>query len=68
MSDRDDRLARLETRLTEQERVIEDLNATVTAQWTRIDRLTRQLDALREEVEAAAAGGEGRGPEKPPHY
>ncbi|KAA0118922.1 SlyX protein [Methylobacterium sp. P1-11] len=63
------RIDRLEMRLTEQDAVIEDLNRTVTDQWRVIDRLTRQLNMLREQVEEAAARGAPRGPEPPPpHY
>lgn len=64
-----DRLARLEIRLMEQEAVIEDLNAALTAQWTVIDRLTRQLARLQEQVEDSAFRAAQGGPEPPPpHY
>lgn len=64
-----DRIARLEIRLTEQEAVIEDLNATITAQWKTIDRLTRQFARLQEQVEEAAFRSAGGAPEPPPpHY
>ena len=69
ISPEDDRIARLEIRLTEQEAVIEDLNAAITAQWTVIDRLSRQLARLQEQVEESAfraASGEPEPP--PPHY
>jgi SlyX protein len=67
--DEGSRIDRVEMRLTEQEATIEDLNRTVTAQWRVIDRLVRQLDALREQVEEAAARAAPRGPEPPPpHY
>ncbi|MCJ2140709.1 SlyX family protein [Methylobacterium sp. E-066] len=63
------RIDRLEMRLTEQDSVIEDLNRTVTEQWQVIDRLVRQVDALRDQVEEAAARSAPRGPEPPPpHY
>lgn len=72
MSDRPqdtDRLARLEMRLTEQEAVIEDLNAAITAQWGVIDRLTRQLARLQEQVEESAFRSASGAPEPPPpHY
>jgi len=63
------RIDRLEMRLTEQDSTIEDLNRTVTEQWRVIDRLVRQVDALRDQVEEAAARSALRGPEPPPpHY
>ncbi|MEN3213070.1 SlyX family protein [Methylorubrum populi] len=72
MSDRppdSERIARLEIRLTEQEAVIEDLNAALTAQWTVIDRLTRQLGRLQEQVEESAFRSASGAPEPPPpHY
>ncbi|OHV17386.1 SlyX protein [Methylorubrum extorquens] len=64
-----DRLARLEIRLIEQEAVIEDLNAAITAQWKVIDRLTRQLGRLQEQVEDSAFRSASGAPEPPPpHY
>ncbi|MET0367518.1 MAG: SlyX family protein [Methylobacterium sp.] len=64
-----ERLDRLETRLTEQEATVEDLNRIVTDQWRQIDRLTRLVSALREQVEEATARAAQRGPEPPPpHY
>ncbi|MDP4004309.1 SlyX family protein [Methylobacterium sp. NEAU K] len=63
------RIDRLEMRLTEQDATIEDLNRTVTEQWRVIDRLVRQVEALREQVDEAAARATPRGPEPPPpHY
>jgi SlyX protein len=63
------RIEALEVRITYQDRIIEDLNATVTAQWRQIDDLTKQIarmtDRLRE-MEAAAPPGEPDPP--PPHY
>ncbi|KQT56220.1 SlyX protein [Methylobacterium sp. Leaf456] len=64
-----DRLARLEIRLTEQEAVIEDLNAAIMAQWKVIDRLTRQLARVQEQLEDTAFRGASGAPEPPPpHY
>ncbi|WP_342165153.1 SlyX family protein [Methylobacterium sp. SD21] len=64
-----ERLDRLEMRLTEQEATVEDLNRIVTDQWRQIDRLTRLVSALREQVEEATARAAQRGPEPPPpHY
>lgn len=63
-----DRIARLEIRLTEQEAVIEDLNAAITAQWAVIDRLKRGLARLQEQVEEAAFRAPGAPEPPPPHY
>ena len=63
------RVDALEMRATEQERTIEDLNATVLAQWKLIEDLNRQiarLGAQVQEMEANAPGGEPEPP--PPHY
>lgn len=59
------RIDRLEIRLTEQEAMIEDLNATLTEQWRVIDALKRQVLKLGEELEKA---GGSDAPERPPHY
>ncbi|MCJ2049595.1 SlyX family protein [Methylobacterium sp. J-070] len=67
--DEPNRTDRLEMRLTEQEATIEDLNRTVTEQWRVIDRLVRQVEGLRDQVEEAAARAAPRGVEPPPpHY
>ncbi|MEZ5936855.1 MAG: SlyX family protein [Hyphomonadaceae bacterium] len=47
------RLDALEMRIAHQDEVIEELNATLTAQWKVIDRLTREVEALREHAAAA---------------
>ncbi|WP_342107228.1 SlyX family protein [Methylobacterium sp. SI9] len=63
------RMDLLEMRITEQEATIEDLNRAVTEQWRVIDRLSRQVEGLREQVEEAAARAAPRGTEPPPpHY
>ena len=62
------RIDALEMRLAEQERTIDDLNATVTAQWDALDALRRQLDRALDRL----AEAEGRLPAEPdtppPHY
>ena len=63
------RIDALEMRLTEQDVVIDDLNATITAQWRQIDALGRQVAKLVEEVEEAANRPASGAPEPPPpHY
>jgi SlyX protein len=63
-----DRVDALETRLTFQDETIEMLNQTITAQWLKIDALTRQLVALSERLEQAEAQAPGATNEPPPHY
>jgi SlyX protein len=63
-----DRVDALETRLTFQDVTIETLNQTITAQWHKIDALTRQVAALSERLEQAEAQAPGATDEPPPHY
>jgi SlyX protein len=63
-----DRVDALETRLTFQDETIEALNQTITAQWLKIDALTRQIAALSERLEQAEAEAPGASNEPPPHY
>jgi SlyX protein len=58
----------LETRLTFQDETIETLNKTITAQWLKIDALTRQLSSLSERLAEAEANAPGAANEPPPHY
>lgn len=67
-SDPSERIADLEARIAEQDRVIADLNEMVVSQWKKLDFLERRLGELRDEFDASAAG-RADGPEKPPpHY
>jgi len=63
-----DRIDVLETRLTFQDETIETLNKTITAQWLKLDALTRQVVALSERLEQAEAQAPGASHEPPPHY
>jgi uncharacterized coiled-coil protein SlyX len=63
-----DRIDALEIRLTFQDETIETLNQTVTAQWLKIDALTRQIAGLSKRLEEAEAGAPGPANEPPPHY
>ena len=63
-----DRIDVLETRLTFQDETIETLNKTITAQWQKIDALTRQLIHLSERLQEAESRGPGAANEPPPHY
>ena len=58
----------LEARLTFQDVTIETLNKTITAQWQKIDALTRQVANLSERLQEAETHAPGAGNEPPPHY
>jgi len=62
------RIDALEERLTYQDETIEQLNATITAQWQQIDALTRQLDVLSERLQEAETNAPAPANERPPHY
>jgi SlyX protein len=63
-----DRIDTLEARLTFQDETIETLNKTITAQWQKIDALTRQLVNLSERLQEAETHVPGATNEPPPHY
>ncbi len=63
-----DRIDALEARLTFQDVTIETLNQTITAQWHKIDSLTRQVAHLSERLREAEANVPGPANEPPPHY
>ena len=63
-----ERIDALEMRLTFQDETIETLNQTITAQWLKIDALTRQVTALSEQLQEAEAQAPGPANERPPHY
>ena len=63
-----ERIDRLESRLTYQDEIIEQLNQTITAQWKQIDTLTRQVAALTERLQEAEANAPAPTNERPPHY
>jgi SlyX protein len=62
------RIDELEARLTFQDDTIETLNATVTAQWLKIDALTRQVAALNARLRETEASMPKPASEPPPHY
>ena len=68
MSPDADRIDRLEMRLAEQERVIEDLDAAVTAQWSAIEAMRRQVGQLLDRLAEAARRLPGAPERPPPHY
>lgn len=63
------RLEALEIRVAHQERMIDDLNQTITAQWKDIDRLKREVERLTDRVaNAELAIGPDPGDEPPPPH
>ena len=62
------RMADLESRLTEQDRMIADLNEMVIAQWRKIDSLERRFGELRDEMDTAALTRATSSESPPPHY
>ena len=63
-----DRIDVLEMRLTFQDEAIETLNMTITAQWLKIDALTRQVANLSQRLREAETLAPGAANEPPPHY
>ena len=57
MTDTTSRLDELEMRTAHQEQTIEDLNTAITEQWKIIERMERQLAALRDRVADAELSG-----------
>jgi SlyX protein len=68
MTDFADRIEALETRIAFQDHTIEELNATITAQWRQIDLLTRKLAMLEEQVRSGVHIADPDGEAPPPHY
>ena len=62
------RIDALEMRLTYQDEAIEALNQTITAQWKKIDALTRQLAEVKARLQDAESNAPAPANEPPPHY
>jgi SlyX protein len=63
------RLAKIETKLSFSEELLEVLNSTVYRQQQQIDQLQHELRALREQVRSALpAEPRNLRDETPPHY
>ena len=62
------RLETLEAQAAHQDRTIEDLNETITAQWKEIEALKRHLARLDDELREVAAGVPAPPIQRPPHY
>ncbi len=66
----DERLAELETRVTFQDQTIQELNEVVTRQQAQIDRLVREVEALKLHLASLAPSPVIPAEEEkpPPHY
>jgi len=64
------RITELETRLSYQDRLMDELNEVVTRQQDQIDRLVRELKGVREHLKGQQGSGLARPDEEapPPHY
>ena len=68
MSNDTGRLDALEMRVAHQDLTIEALDAIVTAQWRKIDALTRELAMLSERLTDLGRRETGAAEPPPPHY
>jgi SlyX protein len=65
----EERVARLEMVVAEQERTIEELSGQVTEQWSVIDRMQKKLDSLTQRFLALEERSAPDVPvTKPPHW
>lgn len=62
------RIEALETAAAHQEKTIDELNETITAQWKVIEGLKRQLRRLGDELAEVGAALPQAPVQKPPHY
>ncbi len=60
------RLSDLEMQIAEQNRTIDELNDTLVNEWKEIDRLTRGMKLLNEQVLSLEDASQSA--TKPPHY
>ncbi len=68
MDDLTARIAALEMRVAHQDATIEELNATITAQWRTIDALGREMAMLSERLHDIGRREPGAAEPPPPHY
>jgi SlyX protein len=64
------RIDALEVRIAHQDRIIEELNTALTAQWKTIDGLTKQIERLADKMQQLDAGTAPSSADEapPPHY
>jgi SlyX protein len=62
------RIEALETRIAYQDRTIEDLNASVTGQWRRMEELARQIERMADRLQRVESDAPSAQEPPPPHY
>ena len=62
------RIEALEERITHQDATIEELNATIIAQWRAIDALAREVATLGDRLRDLGRREPGAPEPPPPHY
>ncbi|MBX5482968.1 MAG: SlyX family protein [Myxococcaceae bacterium] len=68
MTELESRVAELELRYTEQQRLLQDLSDVVYAQQKSIDLLMAEVALLRKKLEAEPGLVDANAVERPPHY
>jgi len=62
------RLDTLEIRAAYQDAVIEDLNAALIAQWSKLDQALAQIARLDQRLRESQVGTDAPNDRPPPHY
>ena len=68
MTDIPTRLETLEMHVAHQDATIDELNATITAQWRKIDALAREVATLGDRLQDLGRREPGEAEPPPPHY
>jgi SlyX protein len=65
----EERLINIETKISFQEDLVDELNKTIFQQQQKLERLEAICESLAEHIRALEAGSEGSpAHERPPHY
>lgn len=64
----EDRITELEIGMTHQQTTIDELNNTVFEQWQTIDKLTKEVQALKGRLKTLTQSDIDDAPYLPPHY
>ncbi len=63
-----ERIEQLEVRIAYGERMMDELNSVITAQWREIEALRRDFGRLTERLAEVEAAGPPEDEPPPPHY